>query len=512
MIRLINMRNLSIVLIAEAVFCILMIVLLTIPGLRESSLNENAWSVLLEQIGSAFLITSIIAVLSDRTTVILWDNIAHEKLVVPVGLNLVDLAVYVFTIIFWSAICMCCHSWILQIILAVLETVILVTMVFKVLSIYFTSDWTRRKMIRDYLDGDTKERLEKLNRLHNNILAKLGDKEYEGLCADLKDLLVGYDVLSAEQDIEIGLFRGMIHTLILKTAQECPFVFGTVIRENWSLDEWGLDEGKDKCRILKPYTDHLSGYQDAFNQVARCSGGEIARGDLLEIAISAKNMNPPGQTVFKDDPFLTTGAQKRYLMKYAFSPNLIRKGIEQIDEVLQQEREAREGQENQDLITFRNSMQHQPLADKEIWNEWMDILQQYQDQYEHTYADEKKELQSCIKGITWLSWIYYGRESRSLKSFEESVMEHPGNLEGLCVNPKKDKKLAKILLWCEDHFVDPDHDVYDVMEEVIDPEELQKAMEEVMEYNSQHEEELQQALIESYKMREDLEKEMKRKK
>ena len=64
-------------------------------GKINSVLSSDAGlSILIEQFASAFLLISVIAVLSDKNNVVLWENLIHLKLIEPIGFNLTDLSIF----------------------------------------------------------------------------------------------------------------------------------------------------------------------------------------------------------------------------------------------------------------------------------------------------------------------------------------------------------------------------------------------------------------------------------
>ena len=86
--------------------------------------SEDCLSILIEQFASAFLIISVLAVLSDKSNVVLWENLVHLKLVEPAGFNLIDLSVYTFYILLLSVISYIGERYLLMSILAIIEAML----------------------------------------------------------------------------------------------------------------------------------------------------------------------------------------------------------------------------------------------------------------------------------------------------------------------------------------------------------------------------------------------------
>ena len=128
----------AILFLCSTIFSVLFFSLKEFPFSLLSS--EDSLSILIEQFASAFLIISVLAVLSDKSNVVLWENLVHLKLVEPAGFNLIDLSVYTFYILLLSVISYIGQRYLLMSILAIIEVLILTYMVFRVLQVYFNND------------------------------------------------------------------------------------------------------------------------------------------------------------------------------------------------------------------------------------------------------------------------------------------------------------------------------------------------------------------------------------
>ena len=124
--------------------------------------SEDCLSILIEQFASAFLIISVLAVLSDKSNVVLWENLVHLKLVEPAGFNLIDLSVYTFYILLLSVISYIGERYLLMSILAIIEVLILTYMVFRVLQVYFNNDSVIKSLKEKFFKGNEEYKYEKL--------------------------------------------------------------------------------------------------------------------------------------------------------------------------------------------------------------------------------------------------------------------------------------------------------------------------------------------------------------
>ncbi|MBQ7066776.1 MAG: hypothetical protein IJN92_08125 [Lachnospiraceae bacterium] len=161
----------AILILCSIMFAILFFTLKEIPFSILSP--EDSLSVLIEQFASAFLIISVLAVLSDKNNMVLWENLVHLKLVEPAGFNLIDLSIYTFYILLLSVISFTWERYLLMTILAIIEVLILTYMVFRVLQVYFNNDTVKKSLKIKFFKGNEEYKYEKLEILYYRIWEKL---------------------------------------------------------------------------------------------------------------------------------------------------------------------------------------------------------------------------------------------------------------------------------------------------------------------------------------------------
>ena len=434
--------------------------------------QEHMVEILLEQIASAFLIISIIAVLSDRSNIILWENMVQLKLIEPIGFNLVDLSIYVFTIIGWSVVSVLLGMGTAVIVLAVTETVILIIMVFRVLNIYFNGRGTERRLLEGFLSSDRTGRMDRLERLFGNIMLALNERRYTGLDRDVSILIWGLHRVetdnASEEDSETERFRHKVKELLLSMGNECPFVVGKVFESDWD-----FAPECDRDIILSEYLDYLRSYESVFNRVIVYAGSRLVKKDLEDIRLNANNTNVSGVSRFGGDAvLLRTGALKRYLYRYSISPYLIFDCIKRIDDVLEEERTEREGKHNQFIISFRNSDTILPLMDKNVWARFRELLDGYHREYPEADPDKKGILLRCIQGILCLAWMQELGESISLNEFRKYNLAAASNFEGFDLDPDEHKELYDMMLRYDLETGCASSDLDDDISEIISDEDL----------------------------------------
>ena len=153
-----------------------------ILGVFDSETHKMPYiDILLEEFTSAFLIISIITVLSDRTNVVLWENVVERNLILPKYFNLVSLTVYTIIILGFSVLNFILDNAFLFAILFVLEMVILLCMVWKVLKVYFNKKSMEEKIVEEYHSLGEEAKLKKLSLLHNRIIVNISEHDYEDI-------------------------------------------------------------------------------------------------------------------------------------------------------------------------------------------------------------------------------------------------------------------------------------------------------------------------------------------
>lgn len=161
-----------------------------ILGLFDSETHKMPYiDILLEEFTSAFLIISIITVLSDRTNVVLWENVVERNLILPKYFNLVSLTVYTIIILGFSVLNFILDNAFLFAILFVTEMVVLLCMVWKVLKVYFNRKSMEEKIVEEYHSLDKEAKLNKLSLLHNRIIVNISEHDYEDIVHNAHFLL-----------------------------------------------------------------------------------------------------------------------------------------------------------------------------------------------------------------------------------------------------------------------------------------------------------------------------------
>lgn len=431
----------SVIFICSILFAVLFYVT---NGKINSVLSSDAGlSILIEQFASAFLLISVIAVLSDKNNVVLWENLIHLKLIEPIGFNLTDLSIYTFYILILSVVSYASERYFLLLILAGLEVVILTSMVFRILQVYFSNDLTRKKLKKKFMKCTVEEKYEKLERLAYKVLEKLNSRDLENLDDDVVFFLIGAEEFNDEH------MKNMAFSLIEEISETNVYLLAKIFgkRKEHFTKELSIDGEYDRyIQVRNKYMDSIATlYPNIFKRIQYRMTHEWTGAYLKYIHFCQANFYSTTRFQFPSDPLIMTECMKKYLERYGSYPTLVEVCINHLEKILADEMELRGFQGKICDLTFRNNT-GMPihLMSKAGYDSWMEVLENYKEAYFESSEAEKNCLERCIKGIIWLQYMHIRKKYITKSYFEENEILNVTN-DGL--EDYIDDEVAKNANW-----------------------------------------------------------------
>lgn len=433
--------------------------------------SEDCLSILIEQFASAFLIISVLAVLSDKSNVVLWENLVHLKLVEPAGFNLIDLSVYTFYILLLSVISYIGERYLLMSILAIIEVLILTYMVFRVLQVYFNNDSVIKSLKEKFFKGNEEYKYEKLETLYYRIMEKLNNCDFENTDNDIAFFLIGTEETKNRQ------LENMAESLIRQTAATNSYLVSKIFskqQEHFSIASCAEGEYEKYIQVRNKYMNIIClKYPKIFKNIQYEINHDWIELYLEKITFNERNYDEKANLQSATCPLLKTAEMKRFLEQYGWCPVLVERCLNYINKLLLEEMKTRGCDGVEWDLTFRNNHLLICFMSDSVYFKWMEILEQYKLLYPDTPEPDREVLKNCIKGIIWIQYMQLQKKIAKKDFFTQNTLAY------LEEEPDLSEALYENHCWYKEKIYTPEVFSYGAEDEGISEEEYYNMLDEI---------------------------------
>lgn len=459
----------AILFLCSTIFSVLFFSLKEFPFSLLSS--EDSLSILIEQFASAFLIISVLAVLSDKSNVVLWENLVHLKLVEPAGFNLIDLSVYTFYILLLSVISYIGQRYLLMSILAVIEVLILTYMVFRVLQVYFNNDSIKKSLKVKFFKGNEEYKYEKLEILYYRTMEKLNNFDFKNLDNDIAFFLIGAEETGNRQ------LGNMAESLIRQTAATNSYMVSKIFskqQEHFSSPSCIEGEYEKYIQVRNKYLHIIClKYPEIFKNIQHEINHDWIDVYLKKITFSQRNYDKNTDLQYATYSLLKTAALNQFLDQYGGCPVLVERCLTYINKLLLEEMKVRGCGGVQCNLTFRNNSLFICLVSDSVYCKWMEILDQYKSLYPNALEPDREVLKNCIMGIIWIQYMQLKKIIAEKDFFTQNT------LNCLEAEPDLAEALYENYCWYKEKIYTPELISCKTVEEDVSEEEYYNMLDEI---------------------------------
>ena len=415
--------------------------------------TSDALNIIIAMVTSAFIVISVVAVLSDNSRLVLWENTVYSKLIKPRILNLTFLTYMVFTLVCIGLMCFKMKRYNLEFCFFIVEIFILMLLISRTMNIYFGSDMRRRKLKKKFisLSHNSKNAIivsDCAEQLYYNIYEKVKQGNYDRLNDDISFLLIATNIIKDDN----------LYSMTCVRLKEIMDMNESVITNSFHLvsghfaAKYCID-GEEKLyrKAVIVYSEMmLTRFSNDADQIFKLAVNNLDEKSRIcdsddSIRISERNerkyINPcEDKSVYSGNSseneqitFLDNEPVLLYLntKKYKEYPVLVKQLIDQIGIVLSEEIKFRyvdntfydeNGYPKVYSLYFRKFPEYEfCLFDNRVISEFESLISVYEKDYLSADYEKLKILEYCIVGILW---IFYMQGTRQMSCFNMQVIKY----------------------------------------------------------------------------------------